>query len=219
MCQWLEPKKSDGSQINWNSNSNQWHKQRERERRERYWNRIDLKKNVKISDFHMDKIDMLPPQLLSPIIVFVVTGSVAVLCYRNKQMESDRKIMIIDADVWVYLSLYAMFSCWLSREMNVAVVVSLLIVYDDSILRIENVKFIYFNVKHTKRREREKCKMNKSKNDEHIFIAHWNLNLVYYTHTYSRNATKMLMFVFFVTFSHSAMNKLIYLLKEFSISD
>lgn len=104
----------------------------------------------------MDKIDMLPPQLLSPIIVFVVTGSVAVLCYRNKQMESDRKIMIIDADVWVYLSLYAMFSCWLSREMNVAVVVSLLIVYDDSILRIENVKFIYFNVKHTKRRERER---------------------------------------------------------------
>lgn len=80
-------------------------------------------------------------------------------------MESDRKIMIIDAGVRlnVYF-VYAMFSCWLIDGIRSGCGF-LFIVNDDSILRIENVKFIYFNVKHTqtrtqihKTRERERNK-------------------------------------------------------------
>lgn len=124
MCQWLEPS-CDGRQINWNSNSNQWHKQR-------YWNRIDFW-NVKISDFHMDKIDMLllpPPSPLSSLLLLLLPlpqqqHEQTIAEIKTYQMESDRKIMIIDAGVWLRIYfVYAMFSYWLTDNPIVAVVVS-----------------------------------------------------------------------------------------------
>lgn len=92
-------------------------------------------------------------------------------------MESDRKIMIIDAGVRlnVYF-VYAMFSCWLIDGIRSGCGF-LFIVNDDSILRIENVKFIYFNVKHTQTR----TQIHKTREREirQQIEDWWNLRLVH----------------------------------------